>query len=297
MRLRYKAIKELHETKGYPINALVSLLSVSRQSYYKWVKQPHAKRDTFNDFITNKIKAEFEEHKHAIGVYNMTQELNNDPTLERHVGKKLVSRIMRTHNLTCRVRIKKHNRIKRSKQYLQDNILNQHFSVDRPGEVWLSDMTELTYGRYNEHTVRLSGVLDLYGRHLVSYNLSPTETTAAVIETFDKAYEVAGDVHPLIHTDRGSAYTAKQFDQYVILHGSHRSMSRPGTPHDNSPMERWWNDFKLIWMEGHARALTLEALESLVDEGIHYMNNAIHSDKRHGLTPEEYWRQGINNAA
>ncbi|WP_459128600.1 DDE-type integrase/transposase/recombinase, partial [Latilactobacillus curvatus] len=87
-------------------------------------------------------------------------------------------------------------------------VLNQNFDVDSPNQVWLSDSTELTYGVNNKYKVRLSGVLDLYGRRLLSYNLSTTETSAAEIEVFQRAFEASGDVHPLVHTDRGSAYTS-----------------------------------------------------------------------------------------
>lgn len=49
-------------------------------------------------------------------------------------------------------------------------------------------------------------------------------------------------------------------------------MSHPGHPWENSPMERWWNDFKLIWLAKRARPETLEELEESVKESIEYFN-------------------------
>jgi transposase InsO family protein len=68
-------------------------------------------------------------------------------------------------------------------------------------------------------------------------------------------------------------------------------MSRPGTPYDNAPMERWWNEFKLRWMERHPMPKTLQELERLVEEGIEYFNHHNRSAQRNGLTPDEYWNE------
>ncbi|AGL64048.2 transposase [Lactiplantibacillus plantarum] len=81
----------------------------------------------------------------------------------------------------CQVRQKKRSRIQQQEQYLQDNVLDQQFNASRPNQAWLADSTELVYGQYK---VRLSGVLDLYGRHLIAHRLSETETSNAEIQVF-----------------------------------------------------------------------------------------------------------------
>lgn len=70
-------------------------------------------------------------------------------------------------------------------------------------------------------------------------------------------------------------------------------MSRPGTPYDNAPMERWWNEFKLRWMARHPRAKTYQELITLVESGIEYFNHDNRSAQRNGLTPDEYWNEAI----
>ena len=52
--------------------------------------------------------------------------------------------------------------------------MERKFIQIAPNLVWVSDTTELTYGRNNK--VRLHVVLDLYGRYALSYHISPTET-------------------------------------------------------------------------------------------------------------------------
>ncbi|MGY5268951.1 hypothetical protein [Lactiplantibacillus plantarum] len=71
-----------------------------------------------------------------------------------------------------------------TEQYLQDNVLDQQFNASRPNQAWLADSTELVYGVNGQYKVRLSGVLDLYGRHLIAHRLSETETSNAEIQVF-----------------------------------------------------------------------------------------------------------------
>ncbi|MCB7139033.1 hypothetical protein LG347_08330 [Lactiplantibacillus plantarum] len=84
----------------------------------------------------------------------------------------------------CQVRQKKRSRIQQQEQYLQDNVLDQQFNASRPNQAWLADSTELVYGINGQYKVRLSGVLDLYGRHLIAHRLSETETSNAEIQVF-----------------------------------------------------------------------------------------------------------------
>ncbi len=203
----------------------------------------------------------------------------------------MVRRIMQELGLRCQVRVKKRNRCREKEQHIQDNVLNQNFTVDGPNKVWLADSTELTYGVNGEHKVRLSGVLDLYGRRMLAYHLSPTETSEAEIEVFRCAFEVTDNAHPLVHTDRGSAFTSGSFNNFLGRHNVKRSMSLPGTPYDNAPIERWWNEFKLRWMDRHPLVKTYEELMRFVEEEIEYFNHYNRSAQRNGLTPDEYWNE------
>ena len=65
-------------------------------------------------------------------------------------------------------------------------------------------------------------------------------------------------------------------------------MSHPGHPWENSPMERWWNDFKLIWLAKRARPETLEELEESVKESIEYFNTQRAYASKNGLTAENW---------
>jgi len=246
-----------------------------------------------DNFLTGRVQYWYNQHHQSIGSTKILSNLRKDPAVTEQVTLKQVKRIMSKLGIRCQVRQKKHSRIKQQEQYLQDNVLNQRFGVNQPNQVWLADSTELTYGVNGQYKVRLSGALDLYGRHLIAHKLSETETSKAKVQVFQRAFNFAGDVHPVVHTDRGSACTSGTFNNFLAQHEVTRSMSRPGMPYDNAPMERWWNEFKLRWIDRHAKPVTYKELVALVEEGINYFNQLDRSPARNDLTPAEYWNEAV----
>lgn len=82
------------------------------------------------------------------------------------------------------------------------------------------------------------------------------------------------------------------FSEFLEGHRVTRSMSRPGKPYDNAPMERWWNEFKLWWLDRLPMAKTYFELVRLIEEVIRYFNHLNPSAQRNGMTPDEYWEIG-----
>lgn len=84
-----------------------------------------------------------------------------------------------------------------------------------------------------------------------------SNTAEAAIEAFKRAAKQARTFAPMIHTDRGAAYTSKDFNNYLTSNNSKHSLSAPGTPADNAVIEHYWGDFKYIWMAHHSHPQTL----------------------------------------
>lgn len=124
-----------------------------------------------------------------------------------------------------------------------DNILNQEFKADRRNAKWCIDFTYLFVSgkskRYN------CTIIDLYDRRVVaSVNSSHIDSKLA-INTLKKAIERSdGETGMILHSDRGSQFTSKDFTQFCKEMGVIQSMSKPGYPYDNSPMERYFNTLK-----------------------------------------------------
>lgn len=82
---------------------------------------------------------------------------------------------------------------------------------------------------------------------------------------------------PLIHTDRGAAYTSKLFNHYLTINGISHSYSSLEIPADNAVIEHWWADFKAIWIAHLPKAQTLIELKNQVNNGIKYFTLMLNS--------------------
>ena len=104
-------------------------------------------------------------------------------------------------------------------------------------------MTELRFGQHSEQSLRRFATIDLYGIYVLSFNVSKTETSQSAVQTLQRAYQFTDNpTGVLVHSDFGTAYTSKDFKNFLSQHHARRSMYRPGTPYDNAVVEKLWND-------------------------------------------------------
>ena len=122
------------------------------------------------------------------------------------------------------------------------NHLNQEFDVNKPNEVWVSDVT---YFKYGENAYYICVIIDLFSRMVVGYKIGKTNSTQLVKSTFQIAYKARQPNSSLVfHTDRGSNYRSKTMNDYMrSLHITH-SFSRAHVPYDNSVMESFFASLK-----------------------------------------------------
>lgn len=144
-------------------------------------------------------------HNQTLGTRGMARHINKESNLSKAVGRKLITRVMNAKNVRATVSAKKRNPREETEIYVKENVLNREFTAEEPNQKWVSDFTQVLYGAYGQYTDCISVVLDLYGGFALAHNISETETSASAIQTFQRAFNSQGKVHPLIHTDRGSA--------------------------------------------------------------------------------------------
>lgn len=122
------------------------------------------------------------------------------------------------------------------------NLLNQQFYIERPNQVWVSDVTQF---RFNQKTYYICAIIDLYARYVIAYRIGMRNSTQLTKSTFKDAYEMRkpkGDL--LFHTDRGANYRSKTFCAYLKSLNVTQSFSRSHNPFDNSVMESFFSSFK-----------------------------------------------------
>ena len=127
-------------------------------------------------------------------------------------------------------------------QLVYKNHLNQQFDVERPNQVWVSDVT---YFRFNDKSYYICVVIDLFARKVVGYKIGLRNSTNLIKSTFTLAYEQRKPIPNLLfHSDRGSNFRSKRFCAYLRSLGVTQSFSRAHVPYDNSVIESFFSTLK-----------------------------------------------------
>lgn len=118
------------------------------------------------------------------------------------------------------------------------NLLIQGLHIDKPLQCIVSDMTAFYIkGIYHELTL----YMDLWNNEIVSHSLSAKRGDRMTYISGLKDLIELKKQHPeykmVLHSDHGSVYASKDFNDLLPLYSITHSMSRVGTPTDNAAME------------------------------------------------------------
>ena len=155
-------------------------------------------------------------------------------------------------------------------------------------QVIASDMTAFWCKNvYYEMTL----YMDLWNNEIIAYGLSGKRGDRMTYfdglkELIEKKKEYQ-NLELVLHTDQGSVYSSKSFNEILPLYHIIHSMSRAGTPTDNGAMEAingWikvelFIDFKLRENED---------IEKMIKEYIVYFNEQRPAYSLNYLTPKQY---------
>lgn len=108
--------------------------------------------------------------------------------------------------------------------------------------MWVSDVTCF---KLKDCWYYISAVIDLFSRRVVSYGISPKNSTRLITSTFKAAWSQREPGEGLVfHSNQGAQYTAYSFQKLLRERGVTQSFSNPGTPHDNAVEETFFSTLK-----------------------------------------------------
>ncbi len=172
-------------------------------------------------------------------------------------------------------------------KYLEENLIKNKFEVTEPNYLWCSDITEL---KCSGSKVYVCGIIDVATRRIVGWSIGKNQTQSLVQDALRMA--VGRNPHrpqgAVYHSDRGCQYTAKKTKEMVERYGFRKSMSKPGTPSDNQPIESFWKTLECEMAD--IRHLTFaEASRQIVEYiELYYNSERLHSGI-HYYIPNEFF--------
>lgn len=115
----------------------------------------------------------------------------------------------------------------------------------------------------------------------MAYQISKHNNIKLVTDTLNEALEIEKDVYGLIlHSDQGFQYTSHEYKVICASKGISISMSRKGTPIDDSPMESWHGILKKETLYNN-NITSLEHYIQLVEEWIAFYNSTRLKNRNH----------------
>lgn len=216
------------------------LLKINKKTYYKY--RYNAFEFDKEDFeLINKV---FEEGRRTYGVLRIKKALEKKYNIV--MNHKKIRRIMRKYGLVVAYMnvYKKKIRQEVLKENIKCNKIKGNFETNKPNQKWVTD---ITYLNINNKKAYLSTIIDLYERKIVSYKIKEKMDLSLVMDTLKSAIdknenEDLSDL--MIHSDQGSQYTSYAYQKLCNSKNIEISMSRPGVPSDNAPMESFHSSLK-----------------------------------------------------
>lgn len=263
---------------------MCKVLDVYRSGYYAWLKRPDSERKHRRRALKKRIHEIFLTSRRLYGSPKITQVLRDEGI---RVGQKTVADIMRESGLKSRT-VRKYKATTNSKHNhpVSDNVLNQTFRAERPNQVWMSD---ITYVWTAEGWLYVASIMDLFTRKIVGWKADSRMTKELVIDALNQAYRrerpKPGVLH---HSDRGSQYASKEYQDKLWDYGMISSMSRKGNCYDNACIESFHSVIKreLVHLEKFkTRTLAKRQIWEYIE--LWYNRQRIHSSINY-KTPAQY---------
>lgn len=155
-------------------------------------------------------------------------------------------------------------------------------TIDRPGQVWCTDVTFLPMA---SGFLYLVAIMDWYSRKVLAWRVSNTIDTSFCVDALIEALEKYG-APTIVNTDQGSTFTAEAFTRVLIDADVQISMDGRGRWMDNVMIERLWRSVKYEEVYLHAYDNGADARAGL-GAYFEYYNTRRRHQSLEGLTPDE----------
>jgi putative transposase len=236
---------------GLSVSRQCSLLGIARSSFYY---QPRPSSAAELDLL-NRLDRIFTEHP-VYGSRRLQVALLREGI---SVGRRRIRRLMRKLGLSA-VRPKRNTSKPHPEHKIYPYLLRDK-TIDRPNQVWASD---ITYVPMRRGFLYLVAIIDWATRRVLSWRLSNTLAAGFCVEALSEA--LARFAKPeIFNSDQGSQFTSEEFTRVLLDHQIEISMDGRGRCHDNIFVERLWWTVKHEWVYLRPAVNGLEQKRSLAE--------------------------------
>ena len=270
----------------FPVKLLCDTMGIRRSSFYNWKKHLADPSDHTKNLVSNILL--FQEYhlkypSHGYRWLNAKIRLDTGLVLSNPYAHKCCKFAGIKSNA-------KHYSYKKSGEAYRvyPNLLMTELNIDGPMQCIVSDMTAFyVKGIYYELTL----YMDMWNNEIVSHALSSKRgdrmTYISGLNDLLELKKQFPEMQTVLHSDQGSVYASKAFNELLPMYNITHSMSRAGTPTDNAAMEaiNGWVKAELF-MDFHVTGT--ESVEKEIDDYIVFFNEQRPAYALNYLTPKQY---------
>jgi putative transposase len=226
-------------------------LGVSRSWFYKHKNGELPPREARRQALAAEVRRLFKAHRGTYGSPRITADLREAGW---KVSENTVAEVMRELGLAARRKKKRRSTTRPGKgRWRAPDLVKRDFPAQKINTKWYGDGTEI---KTAEGKLYLASVLDMASRRVLGFALGEHHDAQLAYSALVMAVTVRGGQVPgvILHTDRGSEYTAGLVRQACERLGICQSMGRPGSALDNAVIESWHStlEFELRSLEHFA---------------------------------------------
>jgi transposase InsO family protein len=236
------AFIEQHRAR-FGVEPICRTLGVSESAYYTRAGGRRSRRAVEDEQLVEAIRELHARNWYAYGYRRVWLALCREGW---QVGRDRVRRLMREHGIEGAKRRSKRWRTTRPNLAAArpSDLVERNFAADRPDALWVAD---LTYLRSWQGVAYLAFVLDAYSRRIVGWQLATTMRTSLVLDALRMALsrrQAGATVELVHHSDAGSQYTSREFQQVLDDHQVLASIGSVGDAYDNALAESFVDTLK-----------------------------------------------------
>ena len=257
-------------------------LGVSQAWLYKWAHGDPSAQHARRERLKVEIARLFAKHHGTYGSPRITADLHEAGWV---VSENTVAALMRDLDLAARRRRRRKQTTRPGKgRWAAPDLIRRNFAARKLNRKWYGDGTEIIT---EQGKLFLDSVLDMGSRRIVGFALGEHHDTDLAYAALAMAIAVRGGhemvTKTIMHTDRGSEFTAKAFRAACKRCGLRQSMGRPGSALDNAVIESWHST-----LEFELRALSHFATKAQARVAVAAWIEEYNHDRRHsslGMIP------------
>jgi transposase InsO family protein len=227
----------------FGVEPICRVLGVSESAYWRRARGERSRRSGADERLLELIRELHARNWYAYGYRRVWLALRRQG---HQVGRDRVLRLMRHGGLAGAKRRSRCWRTTRPDVAAARprDLIDRDFTATRPDALWVADLTCL---RSWQGVSYFAFVLDAYSRRIVGWQLASNMRTRLVLDALRMALSRrrhGADVELVHHSDAGSQYTSREFQQVLDDHQVLASIGSVGDAFDNAMAESFVDTLK-----------------------------------------------------